>query len=553
MLTAYSVIALRSPSEPTFGSEAWAFLTGIPLGQAYLQIAIAAVLASIVVGLIRTPTHAAWSLVLIAWAFVAQAITGHAAGADDHHLATAAMFLHLVGAAVWLGVIALLVAVRGKLGTLTADVVARTSRVAGWAAILIAVSGVVNGVVRLETAGNLIQTEYGRLLTFKIALFAGVVALAAWYRRSVLPRFSAAEVQARFWRFVLVDIGALVAIVAVAVVLSDTAPPVELVPVSDPSPAWMLTGYQLPPSPTFATWFSHWRIEIVTALACAVAVVVYIRWVRRLRARGDEWPWIRTASWLGGIVVLAWVTQGGPAIYGVVSFSSHMIQHMILVAVVPIPLVFGAPVTLALRALPGREDASSGSREWLRAFLESRLLRTLANPVVAAVNFAGSMFVFYYTPVFEWVLQNHIGHIAMAVHFVAVGYFFVNALIGVDPGPRRPAYPMRLVLLFATMAFHAFFGIALMSSTALLVPRWFGLMGRDWGSDALTDQQFGGQIAWGLGEIPVFLVAIAVVAAWRRDDVKVAMRSDRKADRDDDAELRSYNAMLGQLEDRDGR
>jgi putative copper resistance protein D len=44
-------------------------------------------------------------------------------------------------------------------------------------------------------------------------------------------------------------------------------------------------------------------------------------------------------------------------------FSVHMGQHMILSMLVPILLVLGAPVTLALRALPavGR-SAPSGRR-----------------------------------------------------------------------------------------------------------------------------------------------------------------------------------------------
>ncbi len=228
-----------------------------------------------------------------------------------------------------------------------------------------------------------------------------------------------------------------------------------------------------------------------------------------------------------------------------------MVQHMFLVMVVPVPLALGAPVTLALRALPPRDDGSRGPREWLRAFIDSRLLQLLANPIVAAVNFAGSMFVFYYTGIFAWVLENHVGHVWMALHFVAVGYFFVNALVGIDPGPTRPPYPLRMVLLFATMAFHAFFGIAIMSSTALLVPRWFGLTGRMWNADALLDQQVGGELAWGIGEIPVVLLAIGVAMAWRRSEERVAERTDRQADRDHDAELERYNAMLAGLDDGD--
>ena len=43
---------------------------------------------------------------------------------------------------------------------------------------------------------------------------------------------------------------------------------------------------------------------------------------------------------------------------------------------------------------------------------------------------------------------------------------------------------------------RAFFGLALMSGTGLLLADWFGATGRDWGPSALEDQQAGGGIAW---------------------------------------------------------
>lgn len=550
-IVSYWWISLTPPSAPTFGVELGSFLTEVPLGQVYLQMAIAALLGSVAVAFVRTPTQAAWALAPLLWAAVVQALTGHVAGNVDHHVAMSSAFLHLMGASLWLGVLTALVISRRALADGAKAMVQRGSTILGWAAFLILISGVANSAVRLTGIGDLWGTPYGRVLSLKVMLFAGLIALGVWHRRFFLPRLSDAQVRERFWRIVMIDVGAMVAIVMIAVVLSHMAPPLVPTTVTDPSPAWMLTGYPLPPAPTFTTWFSQWRFELMTGLAIASAAVVYGLWVRRLRARGDQWSVLRTASWFLGLAILTWVTQGGPAVYGLVTFSGHMLQHMFLVMVVPVFLALGAPATLAFRALPSRRDDSRGPREWLRAFLESRFLRFLAHPVVAAVNFAGSMFVFYYTPVFGWVLRNHIGHVGMALHFVAVGYFLVNALIGVDPGPKRPPYPFRLILLFATMAFHAFFGVALMNSTELLVPRWFGLMGRTWGPDALFDQQWGGQVAWGIGELPVLLLAIGVVAAWRRDETRATRRLDRQADRDHDAELNRYNAMLATLERRD--
>jgi putative copper resistance protein D len=162
------------------------------------------------------------------------------------------------------------------------------------------------------------------------------------------------------------------------------------------------------------------------------------------------------------------------------------------------------------------------------------------------------MVVFYYTGLFELSLRTYLGHLGMVVHFVLAGYLFVNALVGVDPSPHRPAYPQRLLLLLGTMAFHAFFGVTLMSGEVLLVPDWFGVLGRDWGPSALADQQRGGAIAWGIGEVPTIALAVIAALSWARDDERVARRRDRRVDRDGDGELDEYNAMLARLAE-DGR
>ena len=551
IFVSYAYISNQVAEPGRFIEEVWNFATTIPLGQAYLQMALAAVVVSILTAFVRTPLAAAWTLAPVVWALGWQGLTGHAAGAQNHHLAVAAMFMHLVASAVWLGVIATLLLMRRPLGDDAKVMVRRGSRIMIWAAIAIIVSGFANAWIRMSGPADLVTTQYGRILVLKLTLMSVAIALAAWHRRVSLPRLSEAPVRERFWRVMLVDVGALVAVVGVAVVLSGTEPPVPIEAVPDPSPAYLLTDYELPPPVSALNWIALWRLEILMAFALTTAAVMYLRWNRRLRRRGDTWPWYRTASFLLGVAIMVWVTQGAPAIYGLVTFSGHMVQHMVLVMVAPVPLALGAPVTLALRALPVRTDGSRGPREWLRALVESKFVTWLANPIVAAVNFSGSLVVFYFTPIFEFALSNHVGHLWMVVHFTLAGYFFANALVGIDPGPRRSAYPIRIVLLFATMAFHAFFGVSLIGSDVLLAPRWYGLMGRDWGPDAISDQQYGGQIAWGIGELPVVLLAIGVITSWRKADNKEARRKDRQADRDDDAELKAYNAMLAQAAARD--
>ena len=177
----------------------------------------------------------------------------------------------------------------------------------------------------------------------------------------------------------------------------------------------------------------------------------------------------------------------------------------------------------------------------------------LAFPPVAATVFAGSLIAFYYTGLFGLALTTHVGHELMHLHFLVAGYLFAWVLIGVDPGPARIGYPLRLLVLFATMAFHAFFGIALLQGTTVLQQAYFAAVHRPWGPGLLADQQAGGGLAWALGEVPTLLIALVLVVQWSRSDERDARRLDRAADRDGDAELTAYNAMLTRLAERDAR
>jgi putative copper resistance protein D len=113
--------------------------------------------------------------------------------------------------------------------------------------------------------------------------------------------------------------------------------------------------------------------------------------------------------------------------------------------------------------------------------------------------------------------------------------------------PYRLPYPLRLVLLLGTMAFHAFFGLSILTTDSLFLADWFGAMGRTWGVTPMADQQLAGGIAWSIGEIPTVALAITVAVQWSRSDARESKRRDRQADRNGDAELVAYNAMLQRM------
>jgi putative copper resistance protein D len=231
-----------------------------------------------------------------------------------------------------------------------------------------------------------------------------------------------------------------------------------------------------------------------------------------------------------------------------------MAQHMVLAMLRPIFLVLGAPMTLALRALkPAAIKGDRGPREWLTFFLHSRVVNVLGHPVVATIIFVASTYVLYFTPLFEMAMRAHLGHIAMLTHFLLAGGLFYWVLIGIDPAPHRLPHIGRLLVLFVTLPFHAFFGIALMNTNDL-ANSWYASLHRTWGASLASDLHTGGSIAWAFGEIPTVIVLLAIVFQWFMDEQRLSVRLDRKADRaaarQENDELSDYNAYLSALDKR---
>jgi len=113
---------------------------------------------------------------------------------------------------------------------------------------------------------------------------------------------------------------------------------------------------------------------------------------------------------------------------------------------------------------------------------------------------------------------------------------------------------MRILLLFASMVFHAFFGVALMQSRIVVAADWYASLQRPWGGSALADQAIGGGLAWAFGELPSLVVLAALFFQWARSDEREQRRLDRAADRSahDDAH-EAYNRALRALADAETR
>ena len=307
-------------------------------------------------------------------------------------------------------------------------------------------------------------------------------------------------------------------------------------------PGWM------PSAPETLARLLAWHAQPIPVLPvlCLLAALFYAGAVVRLRRRGDAWPIGRSFAFGLGLACVLVVTATGIGGYGMELLSVHMIQHMTLSMLAPIPLLLGGPITLALRALRPAGRGRRGMRELLLAVLHSRCAAVLTSPFVTLPLLIASLYGLYFTPLFTILMRTWWAHDLMLGHFLAVGTLFYFPLLALDPTPRKPHPVVGMLELMAGMPFHAFFGIAVMMSTGLITP-FFAHPPANWGVSPMADQSAAGAIAWAFGEIPTLIMLLVMAARWMRSEQRLARRTDRAADRDGDAELTAYNDYLQRL------
>ncbi len=270
------------------------------------------------------------------------------------------------------------------------------------------------------------------------------------------------------------------------------------------------------------------RVDPLPLLAIALVGGLYLYGVLRLRSRGDAWSPLRTLSFtVLGLGTVAFALMSGLGAYDTTLFGVHMVQHMLLSMVAPVFLALGAPVTLALRTLP------KGPRARLLAVLHSRVARVVTFPAIPWLLFVGSPFALYFSGWYDATLDSRLLHDLLHLHFVAVGALFFWPLLGIDPVPGRVGHGGRMLMSAATLPFHAFLGVAIMS-----VPdSGAGLLGGDHYlaflpvEQAVFQQDVGGGLLWSSGDVVGLMFLFIMLFQWMRASEREATREDRRLDR----------------------
>ena len=315
------------------------------------------------------------------------------------------------------------------------------------------------------------------------------------------------------------------------------------------------------------TSFTDWHVRPWWLLFSGVVLAVYLGAVGVARRHGVRavHP-ARVASFVAGIAVLLFTVSSAIDGYAMALFWDHMIEHLLLIMVVPALLVLGSPLS-AVRAAA----ATQGSEGSVDAFARSWPVSVLSHAVVGLGIFAAVIVGTHLTGFMDamaahgWVME------AEQWLYLVTGFVYLLPLLGAEPIRSRPPYLGRLGLLLIGMTADTVVGIVLMQTNHNMFPVMEGAH-PSWAPSPVQDLQMGGALMWvgGDGLMMLFGVGVTIAMITHTGSESViglrleAVRRRTLADRvamtgsatavpddadidDDDAMLDAYNQMLARM------
>ena len=280
------------------------------------------------------------------------------------------------------------------------------------------------------------------------------------------------------------------------------------------------------PEPGWSHILTAWTFQPLVLVPLVAAAWLYLSGVRRVDARYPlvHWPVHRTTWFLSGLAVVFLALESPIDIYANVFLWVHMIQHLLLMNIVPICILLAAPITLALRA-----SSPQTRKRRLLPILRSKPVKVLSFPIVAWGLFAAVMVVTHFSPLYEAALENQWIHDFEHLLYLSAGLLFWWPVVGLDPSPWRLSFPVRLLYVFLAGPVNTFTALAIYSANVVLYPHYTEIP-RTWGPSPLTDQHWGGAIMWMAGDIMLLTAVVVLALAWMKHDEAEAHRIDARLD-----------------------
>jgi len=224
-------------------------------------------------------------------------------------------------------------------------------------------------------------------------------------------------------------------------------------------------------------------------------------------------PVRRTACFLAGLAILFLALDSPLDVLGdTYLFSAHMVQHLLLILVVPPLLLLGMPPT-ALN--PARYPG------WVRS-----AERVLGNPAVAWPLGVGTMVVWHVPGLYNAALRGEGVHVSQHLSFLVTSTIFWWPVLAPAGAERLPPLSAVLYLVGAALA-GSVLGIAVTFAQVGLYPAYLHpidplgvepLIRSGWRLSPQSDQQLGGLVMWIPGGFVYLWAILGVMARWYRTE-----------------------------------
>jgi putative membrane protein len=254
--------------------------------------------------------------------------------------------------------------------------------------------------------------------------------------------------------------------------------------------------------------FKEWTLPLWLTVSVIVMGLIYLRgWFAIRETRPEQFSGWRLFSFSSGLTIL-WLAIGSPMDgFADALLSAHMVEHLLIMSVVPPLLLCGLPAVPLLRGLP------LGMRGVLGPVIRSHTLRRMSHllvtPIVAWLAMNLVLLGWHIPRAYDFALEHEYWHDVEHLCFLGTSLLFWHCVL--RPWPAKKSQRGWGILLFLVSAdvvntllsaFLAFCGRP--------VYRFYLEHANPFHVSPLEDQVLGAVAMWVLGSMAFLVPAVLI-------------------------------------------
>jgi putative membrane protein len=255
--------------------------------------------------------------------------------------------------------------------------------------------------------------------------------------------------------------------------------------------------------------FADWSPPLYLTASIAIAALIYVRgWIALRKTRRQQFSGSRLVLFLSGLTVL-WLAIGSPMDgFADALLSVHMVEHLLLMSVVPPLLLSGLPVVPMLRGLP----------KVFRRFVVSPLIRTrflsrfthwLVTPLIAWLVMNLTFLAWHIPQAYDFALEHEFWHGVEHLCFLGTSLLFWWCILRPWPAAQNRQTWGILVYLISADVVNTLLS-AFLAFCDRPVYRFYLDHPNPFNVSPLEDQVLGAVIMWVIGSLAFVIPGILI-------------------------------------------